>query len=83
MVAKWFLLRTFEVWLTTRLLASPTFHRMVGSVHRKVQHLRYGPPPEEMGGTNIEKNGPGAKKFLEYFTEEIKDQFKGNPPNKL
>ncbi|KAL4786180.1 hypothetical protein BJX76DRAFT_355411 [Aspergillus varians] len=77
---KWLLLRTFEVWLTTRLLTSPTFHRMVGRVHGKIQRLRHGTPPEEMGGTNID-NGPGhAKRFLEYFREEIKEQFKGKKP---
>ncbi|KAH1767275.1 hypothetical protein V6Z96_001795 [Aspergillus fumigatus] len=83
MVFKLFWLRTLEVWLTARLLASPTFHRMVGRVHQKVQHLRYGVPPEEMGGTKLEKNGPGLKQFFEYFKEEIKDQLKGKPPNKL
>lgn len=28
-------------------------------------------------------SGPGMKKLFEYFKEEIKDQFKGKPPNKL
>ncbi|KKK15334.1 hypothetical protein P175DRAFT_0531262 [Aspergillus ochraceoroseus IBT 24754] len=83
MVLRWFGLRAFEVWLTARLLGSPTFHRLVGRVHRKVQHIRHGVPPEEMGGTKLENNGPGIKRFLEYFREEIKDQFKGKPPNKL
>jgi hypothetical protein len=56
---------------------------MVGRVHQKVQHLRHGVPPEEMGGTKLEKNGPGLKQFFQYFKEEIKDQLKGKPPNKL
>jgi len=77
---------------------------MVGKVHRKVQHLKHGIPPEEMGGTELENRGrgtpgpslnfyystktwaspgPGIKQFLEYFKEEIKDQLKGKPPNKL
>ncbi|KAL2860420.1 hypothetical protein BJX68DRAFT_84927 [Aspergillus pseudodeflectus] len=60
MTPKWFLLRTFEVWLTTRLLASPTFHRMVGRVHGRVQRFRHGTPPEEMGGTKLDNNGMAA-----------------------
>ncbi|KAI9929072.1 hypothetical protein ASPWEDRAFT_169091 [Aspergillus wentii DTO 134E9] len=83
MVFHWFWARTFEVWLTARLLASPTFHRMVGRVHQKVQHIRHGVPPEEMGGTKLDNNGPGLKRFFEYFREEIKDQFKGKPPPKF
>jgi hypothetical protein len=39
-----------------QLLASPLFHQMVRKVHRKVNHLRYGAPPEEMGGTKIDVN---------------------------
>ncbi|KAL3475022.1 hypothetical protein BJX99DRAFT_259782 [Aspergillus californicus] len=78
-----FFLRALEIWLTTRLLASPTFHRMVGNVHRKVQHMRHGIPPEEMGGTKLEKNGPDLKQLFTYFKEEVKDQFKGKPPNKF
>ncbi|KAL4897021.1 hypothetical protein BDV59DRAFT_169582 [Aspergillus ambiguus] len=83
MVFRGFWLRALEVWLTTRLLASPSFHRLVGRMHQKIQHMRHGVPPEEMGGTNIDKKGPGLQKFLEYFKEEIKDQFKGKPPNKF
>ncbi|KAL5050024.1 hypothetical protein BDW71DRAFT_141398 [Aspergillus fruticulosus] len=52
-----------EVWLTTQLLRSPTFHRMVGRVHGKFQRLRHGTPPEEMGGTNIDNIGKAAMKF--------------------
>ncbi|TQB67776.1 hypothetical protein MPDQ_004732 [Monascus purpureus] len=76
----WF--RAFEVWLVGKLLSSPTFHRMVGRVHQKVHHLKYGVPPEEMGGTKLDNNGRGLQRFLEYFKEEIKDQMKGKPPNK-
>lgn len=79
---------------------------MVGRVHQKVQRLRHGVPPEEMGGTNIDRNGmishhrfvglfdnfgltsadlldSGLPHFLRYFKEEIKDQFKGKPRNKM
>lgn len=44
-----------------QLLASPLFHRMVRGVHRKINHLRYGPPPEDMGGTKIDVN---CKRFV-------------------
>ncbi|KAI9370105.1 hypothetical protein BJX61DRAFT_535904 [Aspergillus egyptiacus] len=71
----WFFLRALE------LLASPTFHRMVGDVHRKIRHLRHGSPPDEMGGTRLENNGPGLKKFFQYFGEEIKEQLKGKRPD--
>ncbi len=37
-----------------KLLASPTFHRAVQNVHKRVRHLRHGPDLEEMGGTNID-----------------------------
>lgn len=30
---------------------------MVGRVHQKVHHLKYGVPPEEMGGTKLDNNG--------------------------
>ncbi|KAL6235745.1 hypothetical protein BDW75DRAFT_239841 [Aspergillus navahoensis] len=70
-----------EVWLTTQLLRSPTFHRMVGRVHGKVHRLRHGTPPEDMGGTNIDNIGP-AKQFFQYFKEEIKEQLKGKKPGK-
>ncbi|TKA72889.1 hypothetical protein B0A49_08145, partial [Cryomyces minteri] len=66
-------------WLTYQLLASPTFHRAVHKVHRKVRHLTQGKSPEEMGGTNIEKQGPT---FLEHFKDEIKEQFRSRPPKR-
>lgn len=85
-----------------QLLRSPIFHRMVGRVHQKVQHIRYGVPPEEQGGTKLEGQGMfnaniwwiahpmlitwldfKYKKFLSHFTEELKDQIKGNTRNKL
>lgn len=37
-----------------KLLASPTFHRAVQNVHKKVRHLRQGPDLEELGGTKID-----------------------------
>jgi hypothetical protein len=37
-----------------QLLRSPTFHRAVGVVHRKVHQIRTGEKPPERGGTSIE-----------------------------
>ncbi|KAJ5105892.1 hypothetical protein NUU61_003239 [Penicillium alfredii] len=76
-------LRGLEIWLTSRLLQSRIFHRMVGRVHQKVQNLRQGTPREEMGGTKLQKDESDFKQFLEYFKEELKDQMKGKPPKKL
>lgn len=37
-----------------QLLASPTFHRMVRGVHKKMREMRHGPEMEDMGGTKID-----------------------------
>ncbi|OOF99778.1 hypothetical protein ASPCADRAFT_203583 [Aspergillus carbonarius ITEM 5010] len=76
------MLRPLENWLTSRLLASRSFHKMVGVIHRRVHHLKNGVPPE-VRNTEIEKAGPGANSFYQYFKEEIRDQMRGKPPNKL
>lgn len=47
-----FLIQTTES--PPQLLASPTFHRMVRNVHKKVREIRHGPDIEEMGGTKID-----------------------------
>lgn len=70
-------LRIIEGWLIARLLASPTFHRTVEKVHKRVRQMRHGPDPEEMSGTNLEKPGEQGKKFLDHYFEELKDQFRG------
>ncbi|KAF7526960.1 hypothetical protein PCG10_003514 [Penicillium crustosum] len=56
---------------------------MVGRVHQKVQHIRYGVPPEEQGGTKLEGQDFEYRKFLSHFKEELKDQMKGNTRNKF
>ncbi|KAI9710584.1 MAG: hypothetical protein M1820_002720 [Bogoriella megaspora] len=68
----WFQLA--EAYLTARLLASPTFHRAVQALQKRVHRLRHGTPPEEMGGTNVDRSGPG---FLDLFKDELRDQLKG------
>jgi len=71
-------LRVFEVWLTARLLSSPSFHRAVGRVHKKVHELRHGKDPAEMGGTNIDKPESDPSRFFQYYLEELKEQFRGS-----
>ncbi|KAL2072188.1 hypothetical protein VTL71DRAFT_11531 [Oculimacula yallundae] len=74
-------LRIAEVWLTERLLDSPAFHRVVKRVHKKVHEIQRGEkledPSETTGGTNIEAPKPDAQRFLKYYMEELRDQFKG------
>ncbi|KAJ5888172.1 hypothetical protein N7495_008213 [Penicillium taxi] len=74
-------MRALEIWLINRLLRSSAFHQMVGRVHQYVQHVRHGVPLEQ---SRTSLDNPGTRtKFLEYFKEELKDQMKGKPPNKL
>jgi len=75
--------RILEVWLTARLLQSPTFHRVVQNLQRQMRRMTHGKGPEETGGTSIEKsNDSNAKGFLDHFLEEIREQFRGGPPSK-
>lgn len=78
-------LRAFEIWLTARLLASPSFHRAVSRVAQRVTHFRNGtspiPPPHERGGTYLEsedalRSGPKAAANLKKFAELFADEFK-------
>jgi len=71
-------LRVIEVWLTTKLLASPLFHRAVRSVHKKVHEARYGKHPSELGGSKTDKPDEwNSKKFINYYFQELKEQFRG------
>ncbi|KAH8661470.1 hypothetical protein BGZ60DRAFT_413256 [Tricladium varicosporioides] len=72
-------LRVLEAWLVARLLASPTFHRGVRRVHKKVHEIRHGKDPSEMGGTAIDDPAGkfDGKKFLTAYKEELKEQFWG------
>ena len=58
-----------------QLLRTPGFHKAVQSLQRRVYRLRYGTPPEEMGGTKIDE-GPS---FLQHFKDELRDQIRGDP----
>ncbi|KAJ9620972.1 hypothetical protein H2203_007559 [Taxawa tesnikishii (nom. ined.)] len=76
-MAPWFAF--LEAYMVQRLLRSPTFHRAVGKVHKSVHRIRHGTPPEEMGGTKLDRpEGPG---FLNHFMDEVRDQL-GRPATK-
>ncbi|KAI9643200.1 hypothetical protein NHQ30_007816 [Ciborinia camelliae] len=72
-------LAAFEAWAVARLLRSPTFHNVVRNVHKRVHEARHGKHPSEMGGTNID-NPEKSSRFIQYFKDELKDQFWGKPP---
>ena len=60
------------------LLASPTFHRGVRKVHKKVHEIRHGKDPADMGGTNIDSpDGSQSNRFLKHYMDELKNQFRG------
>jgi len=69
-------LRIFEVWLTARLLASPTFHKAVQNVHKRVRQIRHGKDAEDMGGANVDSPSD-TKRFVKYYIEELKEQLRG------
>ena len=63
-----------------QLLESAIFHKVVKRVHKKVHEIKLGEKledPSEMGGTNIDTPKPDAQRFLRYYMEELKDQFRG------
>ena len=69
-MAPW--VRVLEANLVQALLRTPAFHRAVEKVAKNVHRVRYGIPPEEMGGTKLDDaNSPS---FLKHFTEEVQTQ---------
>ena len=69
-MAPW--LRVLEAYLVQALLRTPAFHRGVEKVAKSVHRIRHGLPPEEMGGTKIDR--PGNEGFFRHFSEEIQAQ---------
>lgn len=69
-MAPW--LRLLEGWMVEQLLRTPGFHRAVEKVAKNVHRIRNGLPPEEKGGTDIDRpDGPG---FGQHFFDELKSQ---------
>ncbi|KAJ6096216.1 hypothetical protein N7486_006962 [Penicillium sp. IBT 16267x] len=81
MVWKGLWLAELERALVSRLLQSHHWHNMVGRIYRRVQYHRHGVPMEE-SRTSL-SDGNQMNRFLKYFKEELQDQAKGKPPNKL
>ncbi|KAI5790652.1 hypothetical protein DFH27DRAFT_570786 [Peziza echinospora] len=79
-------LRIFEVWLTAKLLGSPSFRRGVSHIHQRIHYMRTGerpyPPPHERGGTYMEGEESESltqnlKKFGQFFMEEFRNSTSG------
>lgn len=68
-MAPW--LRFFEAWMVQQLLRTPAFHRAVEKVAKNVHRVRHGLPPDEMGGTKIDRQGPS---FIQHFYDELTAQ---------
>lgn len=70
-MAPW--LAVLEAYLVQALLRTPGFHRGVEKVARRVHRIRHGLPPEDMGGTKIDRPD-GSPGFSQHFLDEIKTQ---------
>ncbi|WPH04152.1 Hypothetical protein R9X50_00703800 [Acrodontium crateriforme] len=67
-------LRVLEAWAVQQLLRTPGFHRAVEKVARGVHRMQHGIPPDEMGGTKIDR--PGQSGFLSHFADEVTAQLR-------
>lgn len=61
----------FEELAVNQLLRTPAFHRAVETVVKNAHRLRYGVPPDEMGGAKLEQ--PDSQ-FGQHFLSELKAQ---------
>jgi len=59
--------------LVQALLRTPGFHRGVEKVARRVHRIRHGIPPEDMGGTKIDRP-EGSSGFSKHFLDEVRTQ---------
>jgi hypothetical protein len=78
------------------LIRSPTFHRGVRAIEKKVREVRHGKDPEEMGGVKTDRElwnssirtqltlhcAEEEKGVFRYFFDELKEQSKGITKNK-
>ncbi|KAJ9139514.1 hypothetical protein NKR19_g7417 [Coniochaeta hoffmannii] len=73
----------FEDRIIATLLRSPTFHRGVQRIHRKVEDVRYGRNPNDPLRPGEATEEPGRPSFFGHFMDEVKNQIKGttrDPP---
>ncbi|KAB5536252.1 hypothetical protein GE09DRAFT_1226974 [Coniochaeta sp. 2T2.1] len=68
----------FEDRMITALLRSPTFHRGVQKIHRKVQDVKHGRDPNDPLRPGEATEEPGKPSFLQHFIDEVKNQIKGD-----
>lgn len=54
-----------------QLMKSPTFHRAVEQVVKRVHRARFGTPPDELGGTNLDEP---RNRFGQHFLDELRTQ---------
>lgn len=69
-MAPW--LAVLEAYAVQALLRTPGFHRAVEKVAKNVHRIRHGLPPEEQGGTSIDRLG--ESNFGQHFIEELRTQ---------
>jgi len=70
-MAPW--IAVLEAYLVQALLRTPGFHRGVEKVARQVHRIRNGLPPDNVGGTKLERPD-GSPGFSKHFLEEIRTQ---------
>ncbi|OIW26704.1 hypothetical protein CONLIGDRAFT_683661 [Coniochaeta ligniaria NRRL 30616] len=75
----WRVFLAFEDRIIQQILRSPTFHRGVRHVHRKVEDLRHGRNPDEPLRPGEATEDPHKTSFLQHFIDEVKNQIKGTP----
>ncbi|KAJ5918843.1 hypothetical protein N7454_009987 [Penicillium verhagenii] len=83
MVWKGLWLAELERALVSRLLQSHHWHNLVGRIYQRVQYHRHGVPMDESRTSLTDAPGNQVSRFLKFFKEELQDQAKGKPPNKL
>ncbi|KAH8881402.1 hypothetical protein GQ53DRAFT_832449 [Thozetella sp. PMI_491] len=73
-----------ENMIVQQILRSPTFHRGVRSIHRRVEDYRYGRDPNEPlrpGEATEEPSLAKGNGFLKHFVDELRNQARGAPSN--
>ncbi|KAK9420613.1 hypothetical protein SUNI508_06353 [Seiridium unicorne] len=69
-----------------RFVRSPQFHRGVQRIHRAVEDYKYGRDPNDplrQGEATRDPKLERAPGFFKYFTEELRNQMRGQPTEDL